>query len=210
MDSKTHWENVYASKAVKEVSWYRQHLEQSLRLIATTGVHRDAAIIDIGGGASTLVDDLLDQGFGNLTVLDISASALANASTRLGNRAQQVNWLEADITKAVLPQNHFDLWHDRAVFHFLTEPEDRRRYVEQVRQSLKPGGHIIVASFGPNGPLRCSGLEVVRYNPDELHTEFGDEFHLVESVAELHQTPFDTTQEFVYCYCRKSAERKVV
>jgi len=203
MNRKEHWENVYATKAVDEVSWYREHLENSLKLIAETEVERTAAMIDVGGGASTLVDDLLKQGFGDVAVLDISGKAIEESKKRLGWQAEKVDWIVTDITKAALPENHYDVWHDRAVFHFLTEAEDRRKYVELVMRSLKIGGHIIVASFGENGPQRCSGLDVVRYTPEAMHGEFGDEFKLVKSLKEKHHTPFATTQEFVYCYCRK-------
>lgn len=203
MNRKEHWENVYATKAANEVSWYRDHLENSLKMIAETKVDRAAAIIDVGGGASTLVDDLLKQGFGDVAVLDISGKAIDESKKRLGRQAEKVDWIVADITRASLPENRYDVWHDRAVFHFLTDQEDRRRYVELVRRSVKPGGHIIVASFGENGPQKCSGLDVVRYTPEAMHGEFGDDFKLVKSLKETHHTPFATTQEFVYCYCRK-------
>ena len=203
MNKKSHWENVYAAKSVDQVSWYRAHLDTSLKMILRTGVEKDAAIIDVGGGGSTLVDDLLDNGFADVSVLDISKTAIAKSKGRLGNRSQLVNWIEADITAVTLPENHFDVWHDRAVFHFLTDPEDRRKYVDLVMSSLKVGGHIIVASFGLEGPRKCSGLDVVRYSPESMHGEFGDQFRLLQSVNESHKTPFGTTQEFVYCYCRK-------
>ncbi len=202
MENKSHWENVYATKGVTEVSWYRTHLEKSLDLIAHTGVGKEGRIIDVGGGASTLVDDLLTEGYRHLTVLDISAAALAEAKARLGTRADKVTWLEADITETQLPHHHYDLWHDRAVFHFLTRAENRRRYVNLVRHALKPSGHITVACFGPNGPLKCSGLDIVRYGPDQLHGEFGGDFQLVRSVSEEHITPAGKQQQFTYCYCR--------
>ncbi len=204
MNRRSHWENVYTTKGHDQVSWFREHLDTSLRMIVGTGVEKDAAIIDIGGGASTLVDDLLDHGFADVSVLDISSTAIATSKKRLGRRSSDVEWLVADITEVDLPAVHFDVWHDRAVFHFLTDPDDLRRYVELVNRSVKPGGHIIIASFGPNGPLKCSGLDVVRYSPVSMHDEFGDKFQLVSSVDETHDTPFGTTQEFIYCYCRKS------
>lgn len=203
MNRKEHWENVYQTKARDRVSWFREHLDTSLRMITNTGVGKGASIIDVGGGNSTLVDDLLAHGFADVTVLDISREAMAGSKDRLGTKAGKVDWIEADITTVKLPENHFDVWHDRAVFHFLTDAEDRRKYVELVMNSLKPGGHIIVASFGLEGPQKCSGLDVVRYSPETMHDEFGDTFRLVESVGETHNTPFGTTQEFVYCYCRK-------
>ena len=203
MNKKSHWENVYASKLPDQVSWYREHLDTSLNLIIQTGVGKDAAIIDVGGGSSTLVDDLLDNGFADVSVLDISGTAIAKSKERLGSRSDRVDWIEADITEVALPDSHFDVWHDRAVFHFLTNAEDRRKYVEVVIRSLKVGGHIIVASFGLEGPQKCSGLDVVRYSPESMHDAFGDHFTLVKSLDETHKTPFGTTQEFVYCYCRK-------
>lgn len=203
MDRRTHWENVYLTKPADQVSWFREHLDNSLKMIFQTGVGRDAAVIDVGGGSSTLVDDLLDNDFVDVTVLDISAAAINNSRDRLGGKSGQVNWLEADITAIDLPAGRFDVWHDRAVFHFLTEAEDRQRYVEQVMRSVRPGGHLIIASFGLEGPQRCSGLAVVRYSPELMHKEFGSHFKLVGSQNETHETPFGTTQEFVYCYCRK-------
>jgi ubiquinone/menaquinone biosynthesis C-methylase UbiE len=136
-------------------------------------------------------------------VLDISAASLHTAQQRLGSQAQKVNWIEADITQAQLPHQFYDVWHDRAVFHFLTKAEDRQKYVEAVRYSVRQGGHVIVATFAPDGPERCSGLDVVRYSEDTLHNEFGDEFEVVDSTRETHHTPFGTDQKFVYCYCRK-------
>jgi ubiquinone/menaquinone biosynthesis C-methylase UbiE len=203
MDKKQHWENVYATKEVDQVSWYRDHLENSLRMIQNTGVEKSGAVIDVGGGASTLVDDLLAEGYSDVSVLDISENAIAKSKRRLGAAADRVEWLVADILNADLGENRFDVWHDRAVFHFLIDHEDRQRYVETVMRSLKVGGHIIVASFGENGPLKCSGLDVVRYSPDSMHGEFGGAFELLGSMSEIHETPFNTTQEFVYCYCRK-------
>lgn len=203
MDRKQHWENVYRTKGREEVSWFREHLDTSLRMITNTGVGKDAAIIDVGGGNSTLVDDLLEGGFVDVSVLDISAKAISDSKERLGVKAEQVNWLVADITNVELPVDHFDVWHDRAVFHFLTDAKDRRKYVGLVMRSLKPGGHIIVASFSLEGPQKCSGLDVMRYSPASMHGEFGNNFQLIESLGETHNTPFGTTQEFVYCYCRK-------
>jgi ubiquinone/menaquinone biosynthesis C-methylase UbiE len=203
MQSKSHWENIYETKDATQVSWFQRHPELSFQFIERTGIEKAAHIIDVGGGASTLADDLLSNGYENVTVLDISAAALDVAQRRLGLLASKVNWLEADITSADLPTQYYDLWHDRAVFHFLTNPKDRANYVETVRRSVKAGGHVIVATFGLEGPLRCSGLEVIRYNPNGLHHEFGNDFELVDTTEELHQTPFGTEQQFVYCYCQK-------
>lgn len=203
MDRHQHWENIYQTKGRDEVSWFREHLDTSLRMITNTGVHKDAAIIDVGAGNSTLVDDLLEAGFVDITGLDISTKAISDSKERLKTKADQVKWIAADITKAPLRANRYDLWHDRAVFHFLTNEDDRRKYVELVLRSLKLGGHIIVASFSLDGPKKCSGLDVVRYSPEKMHSEFGESFRLVETVGEAHSTPFGTTQDFVYCYCRK-------
>jgi SAM-dependent methyltransferase len=171
-------------------------------LIEDAGLGREAAIIDVGGGASTLVDDLLARGYANISLLDISPRAIESAKARLGERAAAVRWLVADITQVALAPHAYDFWHDRAVFHFLRDEEDRRRYVVTVARSVKPGGHVLVATFGPEGPTRCSGLDVVRYGPDELHAEFGPGFEKVGSSTELHSTPWGTEQQFVYCYCR--------
>ncbi|HEY8224992.1 MAG TPA: class I SAM-dependent methyltransferase [Pyrinomonadaceae bacterium] len=204
MKTKKHWENIYHTKDVTEVSWFQEHPELSLQFIEHTGIDKTAHIIDVGGGASTLVDDLIDNGYQNVTVLDISGTALEVAQQRLGSKASAVTWLEADVTKVKLPANFYNVWHDRAVFHFLTQAEDRAHYVESVQHSVKTGGHVIVATFGLEGPTRCSGLEVVRYSADSLHDEFGDEFDLVDTTTEAHHTPFGTEQKFVYCYCRKA------
>jgi 2-polyprenyl-3-methyl-5-hydroxy-6-metoxy-1,4-benzoquinol methylase len=202
VNAKTHWENVYATRTPESVSWYRAHLETSLALIERAIVARSASIIDIGGGESTLVDDLLLRGYENLTVLDVSQTAIDVTKKRLGSRAEQVRWLVADIAAVDLKSHAYDLWHDRAVFHFLTTPERRVAYVRQVTRAVKPGGHVIVSTFGPEGPQECSGLEVMRYDAESLHGEFGGHFRLIESSKELHQTPFGTTQQFLYCYCR--------
>jgi SAM-dependent methyltransferase len=202
VDAKTHWDKVYTTKAPDAVSWYRTHLETSLALIERAVPARSASIIDVGGGESTLVDDLLLRGYKNTTVLDISQAAIDVTRNRLGPAAEQVLWLVADITAVELEPRAYDLWHDRAVFHFLTEPEQRTAYIRQVARSVKPGGHVMVSAFGPEGPTKCSGLEVMRYDAESLHSEFGTRFRLVESSTELHRTPFETTQQFLYCYCR--------
>lgn len=204
MQSKEHWETVYTSKKINAVSWFQPHADISLGLIRETGLGLDAAIIDVGGGASMLVDDLLKAGYSDLTVLDLSGAALGEAKKRLGREAGRVNWIEADITCAELAGNCYDIWHDRAVFHFLTDPMDRDAYVQKVLHAVKPGGHVIVATFAEDGPLQCSGLPVVRYRPDELHDQFGASFTLLKHQSEAHQTPAGATQQFVYCYCRRS------
>lgn len=203
MDRTQHWEQVYTDKAADAVSWFQRHAELSLRLIADTGLGRDAAIVDVGGGASTLVDDLVAAGYRDVTVFDLSPSALALARRRLAERADGVHWVQGDVTRASFPPRRFDIWHDRAVFHFLTDPGDRVAYVECVMRAVRPGGHVIVATFAEDGPDRCSGLPVVRYRPESLHAEFGGAFVLVDHRMEEHRTPSGSTQQFVYCYCRK-------
>ena len=202
MDAKTHWEKVYATKAPDAVSWYRRHLETSLALIERAVPVRLASIIDVGGGESTLVDDLLLRGYENITVLDVSHAAIDITKSRLSSAGDQVRWIVADITQIELEPRAYDLWHDRAVFHFLTAPDQRAAYVRQVARSVRPGGHVIVSTFGPEGPSKCSELQVMRYDAESLHREFGVRFGLVESSTELHRTPFETTQQFLYCYCR--------
>jgi 2-polyprenyl-3-methyl-5-hydroxy-6-metoxy-1,4-benzoquinol methylase len=202
MDVKTHWEKLYRTKSPDTVSWYRAHLETSLSLVERTAVEPVSAIIDVGGGESTLADDLLSRGFQNITVLDISVSAIDVCKKRLGSLAERIKWLAADITRVELELGAYDVWHDRAVFHFLTGIEQRAAYVRNVARSVKREGHVIVSTFGPDGPTKCSGLDVVRYDADSLHDQFGARFRLVESSQELHQTPFGTTQQFLYCYCR--------
>lgn len=205
MQSKEHWERVYATKPTDRVSWYQPHAEHSLQLIRGTGVPLAAPILDVGGGASTLVDDLLEAGYTGLSVLDLSAAALASARRRLGDaRAQRVQWIEADVTRAALPRHGIEVWHDRAVFHFLTSADERHAYVEAVLRAVRPGGHVIVATFAEDGPTQCSGLPVVRYSADALHAEFGAPFTLLRHEKEAHRTPMGTVQQFVYCYCRKS------
>jgi len=200
---REHWEKVYQTKSETDVSWYRPHLERSLELILRTGVGPDAHILDVGGGASTLVDDLLARGFRHVTVIDIAQTALDAAQKRLGDRARDVEWRVGDITTLDLPSDSIDVWHDRAVFHFLTTEADRKAYIERVCWAVKRGGHVVLATFGPEGPEKCSGLPVVRYAPEALHAAFGDAFRMVEHIDERHRTPWGTEQEFVYCLCVK-------
>ena len=202
MDTKRHWETIYRTKKQQELSWFQAEATISLSLIRRVASDLSAAIIDVGGGASRLVDGLLANGFRDVTVLDLSATALALARERLGSGAARVMWIEGDVLVADLTPRRFDVWHDRAVFHFLTAPADRARYVEQVGRSVKPGGYVLVATFADDGPTRCSGLPVVRYSPDGLHHEFGQAFQLLESVREEHVTPSGRKQAFVYCLCR--------
>ena len=201
MDSKSHWEGIYRSKLPTQVSWYQPHARRSLNLIRRVSPPLDGAIIDVGGGASTLVDDLLDAGYDDLTVLDLSGAALTVARARLGTRANTVRWVEADVLHASLPKTGYSVWHDRAAFHFLTAPADRARYVAQVRQAVRVGGFVLVATFADDGPTRCSGLEVARYSPEALHAEFGTPFQLMASEREEHVTPAGIRQAFIYCLC---------
>jgi len=202
MDAQNHWEKIYTEKAPNAVSWFRPHLETSLDLIARLAPGRQSPTIDVGGGESTLVDDLLASGYENITVLDISQIAIDANKRRLGKASEVVHWLVADITKTELERSVYDVWHDRAVFHFLTAPGDRAAYVRQVARSVRHGGYVIVSTFGPEGPIKCSGLDVVRYDAESLHREFGVHFQLLGSSKEFHQTPFGTTQQFLYFYCR--------
>jgi SAM-dependent methyltransferase len=210
MDSKAHWERIYRTKQPDEVSWFQREAATSLALIRRVAPQVTARIVDVGGGASTLVDGLVAAGYRGVTVLDVAPSALELARRRLGAAAHDVTWLEADVLSAGLQPGHFDVWHDRAVFHFLTSEADRAKYVEQVRMSVKLGGHMLVATFADDGPTHCSGLPVVRYSADALHHEFGSAFRLLESVREEHVTPSGSKQAFVYCLCRlESASRNV-
>jgi len=202
VDKKDHWEKVYGTKSPDAVSWFAPHLETSLNLIHEAAQDKAASIIDIGGGEATLVDDLLAEGFTDLSVLDISQRAVDVARGRIGKNADQVHWYCADITQATLPQNYFNVWHDRAVFHFLTDAAQREIYVKQVMRSVKHGGYVIMSTFGPEGPEKCSGLDVVRYDAEHLHGQFGKTFKLINSTTEVHNTPMGTTQQFLYCFCR--------
>lgn len=201
MDRQTHWDKIYTEKAPDQVSWYRPHLEASLALIEQAGATPSASIFDVGAGESTLVDDLLARGYSNLTVLDISQAAIEVSKKRLGDAAGRIRWQVADITQAELEPAAYDVWHDRAVFHFLTAPDDRKAYVRQVVRAVRRGGHVIISAFGPEGPTKCSGLDVVRYDTESLHAEFGANFRLISSSRQLHETPFGTTQQFLYCHC---------
>lgn len=202
VDPKSYWEQVYRTKGPDQVSWFQPEATLSLELIQQVAPARDSAIIDVGAGASTLVDGLLIAGYGRITVLDLSPAALAQAQQRLPNAAGSVVWREADVLTADLPAAAFDVWHDRAVFHFLTSAADRARYVAQVRHAVRSGGYVLVATFAEDGPTRCSGLDVARYSPDALHSEFGSDFRLVDSRREEHDTPWGARQAFTYCLCR--------
>lgn len=202
MDRKSHWDSIYSAKTPIELSWYQAHPETSLRLIAASGIGKDAALIDIGGGASLLVDKLVDAGYGKVTVLDISAAAIKAAQARLGVRAGAVRWLAQDVT-AFAPGEKYALWHDRAVFHFLTEAAERRAYLDAAASALEPGGQMIIATFALDGPEKCSGLPVVRYDAASLAREAGEYFELLESCGETHVTPGGGQQSFNYCRFRR-------
>jgi SAM-dependent methyltransferase len=205
MNRQQHWDQVYQTKGLGEVSWYQPRPDLSLALIDACAISKNTAIIDVGGGASTLVDCLLDAGYTRLAVLDVSAVALALARSRLGARAAAVEWIEADVT-SFTPPRRFGLWHDRAVFHFLTAAEDRRSYVATLRRSLTPKGALIISTFAMDGPPKCSGLEVVRYDPQSLCAELGDEFQLQEVQRETHRTPWQSQQHFIYFRLQRTAK----
>jgi len=199
---RAHWEQVYASKAIAAVSWYQPSAAQSLALIRSVAPPPAATIIDVGGGASVLVDQLLDAGYRTPTVLDVAAGALAAAQLRLGERATQVHWLQSDILEAPLEPAAYDLWHDRAAFHFLTDPAQRARYRCQLLRSLRPGGHLVLACFATDGPSRCSGLPVVRYDAASLATELGEGFLPLQEASGDHVTPSGAIQRFLYMVFR--------
>ena len=200
---RDHWQNVYGSKAFTDVSWFQPRPERSLQLIEQTVVGRDEAIIDVGGGASTLVDHLLADGFSDITVLDIAGLAFEQSKKRLGARADDVEWIVEDVT-SFQPARTWQLWHDRAVLHFLIEEQDRTRYVDVLRKGLAPGGHIVLATFGPDGPLKCSGLEIRRYCVDSVSELLGPDFELLSHEIEDHLTPSRATQQFLYsCWTRR-------
>lgn len=198
---RAHWDRVYAQRGATAVSWYQDNPARSRDLIVASGVIRSAPIIDVGGGASRLVDVLLADGYEDVTVLDVSGAALELARQRLGDRAAAVTFIEGDVTE-FHPMQRFAVWHDRAVFHFLTTVDDRKRYVAALRRGLVAGGHVVIATFGPGGPDRCSGLEVVRYSPESLTLELGVGFALEQSEEEVHTTPTGVEQQFIYCRFR--------
>ena len=200
MEPQSHWERIYQTKSPLETSWFEPHLKTSIDWIEAACPDRSASIIDVGGGESTLADDLLARQFRALTVLDIAAAAIGKSRDRLGPGARSIHWLVGDVTDVSLPPRAYDVWHDRAVFHFFTDPERRSAYVRQVRSALKIGGHLVLATFGPQGPEKCSGLPTQRYDAESLHRELGRDFHMVRSSVVEHVTPFGTTQQFLYCH----------
>jgi SAM-dependent methyltransferase len=202
MTDKSHWENIYTNKSAQDVSWYREHLNISLDLIQKCRLPPDARIIDVGGGASTLADDLCELGYVDVSVLDISKTALEKAGQRLGAKADHVQWMEGDITRVRLPFEHYDLWHDRAVFHFLTDPLAQHSYVEAATRAVKSGGFIIIATFSPEGPEKCSGLPVQRYDAASLARKF-PQCDLLDERQEDHKTPAGASQSFTYVRLQK-------
>jgi SAM-dependent methyltransferase len=203
MNRKAHWDSVYASKRPEEVSWYQAQPTRSLDLIAAAAPGLESSIIDVGGGDSTLVDGLLERGYHQLTVLDLSGAALARTRARLGPHAAGVTWLEADATRAALPSSAYDVWHDRAVFHFLTEEGDRVRYVAAAARAVRRSGTLVVATFAPDGPQRCSGLTVARYDAAGLERAFETEFLLERAFTDMHRTPAGSEQHFTYAVLRR-------
>jgi len=210
MESKKHWEKVYTSKANTELSWFQEHAQLSLKIICNASIPISASIIDVGGGSSTLVDDLLANGYEHITVLDLSKAALITSKARVGACTADIQWLEANILEVELPTHAYDVWHDRAVFHFLTTEDERHAYVQKVLQAVKPGGLVIVATFAEDGPNQCSGLPVMRYSASALHSEFGEPFELIGHEKESHNTPAGNQQKFVYCFCRKVASESSI
>jgi trans-aconitate methyltransferase len=202
---KAHWDEVYAAKGETDVSWFQENPAPSLQLIERAGLAAEAGIIDIGGGASRLVDRLMERGFRRLAVLDISQNSLDLAALRLGRRASEVRWIAADVT-AWEPSLRFDLWHDRAAFHFLIAPEDRAAYVARLKEALRPGGYAIIATFALDGPQECSRLPVARYDTAGLAAELGEEFALIESLRHDHATPWNSTQRFQFTLFQRQGE----
>jgi 2-polyprenyl-3-methyl-5-hydroxy-6-metoxy-1,4-benzoquinol methylase len=199
VNTQNHWEGVYQTKSPKETSWYAPHLQISLDWITQATSDLSASIIDIGAGESTLVDDLMARGYGQITLLDISNTALERTQIRLRASAASVHWITGSVLDVSLPPRAYDLWHDRAVFHFLTDPGQRQSYSRHLSSSLKPGGHVIIATFGPEGPEKCSGLPVMRYDAIGLQQELGPSFQLVKDALFIHETPYRTRQQFIYC-----------
>lgn len=201
---KDHWERIYQKHSPTEVGWYQSYPERSLKLIYNTGADTDSSIIDVGGGTSTLAKHLLDKGYEKLAVLDISGNSIERAKSQLDEKSREINWIEADVTKFSFTEQ-YDIWHDRAVFHFLTKAEDRKGYITSLNQALKLNGHLIIATFSLDAPPKCSGLSVVRYSSETLQSELGDNFILAEAVVEDHVTPSWVKQNFIFCRFIKRA-----
>lgn len=199
MPNSDHWEKVYKTKNTDEVSWFLPKPTLSLDLIKKLSVNLDDFIIDIGAGASNLVDELITSNFKNVSIMDISQTALEHTKNRLKDKGSKIEFLVGDITKITLPKNKYNIWHDRAVFHFLTQQEQRNDYIAQLKSSLAKNSNIIIATFSKSGPQKCSGLDVIRYDPKSLSEELGSDFELIEYVHESHETPSGNIQDFVYC-----------
>ncbi len=201
-ERQAHWQNVYATKGERSVSWFQERPDISLDLIHATGADTRAAIVDIGGGASRLVDALIDEGFADITILDLSDAALATSKARLGRKAAPVRWVTADVTTWEPPRS-YDVWHDRAALHFLTDAGDRAAYADRVGRALRPGGHVIIGTFAPDGPERCSGLPVIRHDAASLGALLGPDFALIENRRHDHHTPGGATQKFQFSRFRR-------
>lgn len=201
-DRKKHWENIYSTKQLNEVSWYQPKPETSLKFIEELNIPKTASIIDIGGGDSFLVDNLLKLGYTNITVLDISQKAIERAKLRLGKKGEQVKWIEADVSK-FNPTETYDLWHDRAAFHFLTEEKEIENYLKSAKKGVKDFGKLIIGTFSTNGPKKCSGIEITQYSESTLSKKFS-EFTKLDCQIIEHETPFNTKQSFIFCTFNKS------
>lgn len=205
-EMQDHWESVYRAKRPDAVSWYAPHLSTSLELLRRAGLNKHSRIIDVGAGASTLVDDLLDLGVKSIVAVDLSAAALAIARERLAERGNQVRWIVEDVTQLTLPPQSIDIWHDRAALHFLVDPNAARRYVSAATKSIAPGGYAIIGGFAADGPEKCSGLPVARRDPEAIADLFGPEFEFIEGRREIHTTPWGAPQRFAFALLRKKPE----
>jgi SAM-dependent methyltransferase len=203
IDKKRHWENVFATKKETEVSWYQQKPETSIQFFVENNIPKDAKIIDIGGGDSYLVDNLLDLGYTNLFLLDISANAIERIKNRLGVKSEKVTFIVSDILD-FQPKTTFDVWHDRASFHFLTTEKDIETYKNLVANFISEKGILFLGTFSESGPLKCSGLEITQYSESKCELTFSDNFEKIVCFTENHQTPFDTTQNFIFCTFKKN------
>ncbi len=201
-DRKKHWEQIYQTKQLSEVSWYQPTPDTSLKFFEQFNIPKEAKIIDVGGGDSLLVDHLLERGYENITVLDISESALARAKLRLGERASLVKWIIADAA-TFKPTGQYDFWHDRAAFHFLTQEDEIGDYINTVQQSITPSGILVIGTFSEQGPKKCSGIEIKQYSETSMTERLKDFFEKIECITVEHKTPFDTIQQFVFCSFRR-------
>lgn len=201
-DRKNHWEHIYQTKQLSEVSWYQPSPDTSLKFIEKFHIPFDAKIIDVGGGDTLLADHLLDKGYTNITVLDISESALNRAKLRLGERALRVKWIIADAA-AFAPTEQYDFWHDRAAFHFLTQEDEIENYINTIQQNIKPAAILVIGTFSEQGPKKCSGIEIKQYSGTTMTERLKDFFEKIECITVEHKTPFDTFQQFVFCSFRK-------